>query len=134
MYLRFYCLLAFLCMFMSIPSIIDAHKILVIVPMNGKSHWDYMKVFINELLNRGNEVTCITTISIGDHKPTNYTEILIDPPFHKENLGNCFIQFHICVTNLWIKFEKIDLFFAFYSERRRFIQMVIKITICHVYN
>lgn len=89
-----WCLLTFLCMFVSIPSVIDAHKILVIVPMNGKSHWDYMKVFINELLNRGNEVTCITTISIGDNQPKNYTEILIDPPFLKENLGNNRIKIH----------------------------------------
>lgn len=73
-------------MFAWIPPAVDAHKILVIVPMNGKSHWDYMKNFINELLNRGNEVTCITTISIGEIKPKNYTEILIDPPFLKENL------------------------------------------------
>lgn len=80
------CVLAFLCTYISVPFA-DAHKILVIVPMNGKSHWDYMKVFINELINHGNEVTCITTISMGENKPKKYTEILIDPPFHKENLG-----------------------------------------------
>ena len=87
MHLKLYCVLAYLYMFVLIAPVIDAHKILVIVPMNGKSHWNYMKNFINELLNRGNEVTCITTISMGDNKPTNYTEILIDPPFYKENLG-----------------------------------------------
>lgn len=87
MYLKISCLLAYLCMLASIPPAIDAHKILVIVPMNGKSHWDYMKNFINELLNRGNEVTCITTITMGENQPQNYTEILIDPPFLKENLG-----------------------------------------------
>lgn len=79
MYLKFCCALAYFYMFVWSPPVVDAHKILVIVPMNGKSHWDYMKNFINELLNRGNEVTCITTISIGDNKPKNYTEILIDP-------------------------------------------------------
>lgn len=87
MYLKIYCLLAYLYMFVSITPAVDAHNILVIVPMNGKSHWSYMKNFINELLNRGNEVTCITTITMGEHKPKNYTEILIDPPFLKENLG-----------------------------------------------
>lgn len=87
MYLKICCLLTYLYMFVSIPPAADAHKILVIVPMNGKSHWDYMKNFINELLDRGNEVTCITTITMGDKLPKNYTEILIDPPFLKENLG-----------------------------------------------
>lgn len=64
--------------------------------MNGKSHWDYMKNFINELLNRGNEVTCITTITMGEDQPQKYTEILIDPPFLKENLGKLsMIKFYI---------------------------------------
>lgn len=46
-----------------------------------------MKVFINELVDRGNEVTCITSISMGKHKPVNYTEILIDPPYEMKSLG-----------------------------------------------
>lgn len=65
----------------------NGHKILVIVPLYGKSHWDYMKVFIDSLLNRGNEITCITSMTMGDHKPHNYTEILIDPPYYRKNLG-----------------------------------------------
>lgn len=50
-------------------------------------HWNYMKVFVDELVNRGNENTCITTISMGEHKPANYTEILIDPPYVLQSLS-----------------------------------------------
>lgn len=46
-----------------------------------------MKVFIDSLLNRGNEITCITSMTIGDIKPQNYTEILLDPPYYRHNLG-----------------------------------------------
>lgn len=46
-----------------------------------------MKVFVDELVNRGNEITCITSISMGKHKLGNYTEILIDPPFELQSLG-----------------------------------------------
>lgn len=77
---------AFLCTFLLATSV-QGHKILVIVPMHGKSHWNYMKVFINELINRGHELTCITSISMGKHKPANYTEILIDPPYEIQNIG-----------------------------------------------
>lgn len=81
-----FCVLAFLFIF-SLATSIQGHKILVVVPMHGKSHWNYMKVFVNELLNRGNEVTCITSISMGKQKPENYTEILIDPPFDVQSIG-----------------------------------------------
>lgn len=81
-----FCAFAFLCTFLLATSV-QGHKILVIVPMHGKSHWNYMKVFINELINRGHELTCITSISMGEHKPANYTEILIDPPYEIQNIG-----------------------------------------------
>lgn len=58
---------------------IKAHKILVSAPFNGKSYWIYMSTFVKELLNRGHEVTTITSISMSS-KLDNYTEILIDPP------------------------------------------------------
>lgn len=57
------------------------------VPMNGKSHMNYVQVFIRELIGRGHEVTCITSISMSGTKPDNYTEILIEPPFDMEILG-----------------------------------------------
>lgn len=46
-----------------------------------------MKVFIESLLNRGNEVTCMTSMTMGENKPQNYTEILLDPPYYRHNLG-----------------------------------------------
>lgn len=46
-----------------------------------------MKVFVQEFLNRGHEVTCITSISMGDHNFDKYTEILIDPPLDIQGFG-----------------------------------------------
>lgn len=66
---------------------VHGYKVLVLVPMNGKSHWNYMKVFVQEFLSRGHEVTCITSISMGDHISDNYTEILIDPPLNIEGFS-----------------------------------------------
>lgn len=77
---------AFLCTFLLATSV-QGHKILVIVPMHGTSHWNYMKVFISELIDRGHELTCITNIPMGKHKPANYTEILINPPYELHNVG-----------------------------------------------
>lgn len=71
----------FLCIF-ALATSVHGYKVLVLVPMNGKSHWNYMKVFVKEFLIRGHEVTCVTSISMGDHKFENYTEILIDPPLN----------------------------------------------------
>lgn len=80
------CIFTFLCTILLANSV-QGHKILVIVPMHGKSHWNYMKVFINELIDRGHELTCITNIPMGKDKPTNYTEILIDPPYEVSSAG-----------------------------------------------
>lgn len=46
-----------------------------------------MQVFIKELLMRGHEVTCITSIKLSGHKYENYTEILIDPPYDMQNIS-----------------------------------------------
>lgn len=81
-----FCVFTFLCTFLLAASV-EGHKVLVIVPMHGISHWNYMKVFINELTDRGHEVTCITNIPMGKDKPVNYTEILIDPPLEIQNVG-----------------------------------------------
>lgn len=48
-----------------------------------------MKVFVKELLDRGHDVTCITSISMGDQTVKNYTEILIDPPLDMGNFSEC---------------------------------------------
>lgn len=97
-------LITFLCIFTLAP-IIDGHKILVIVPLYGKSHSSYMKVFIDELLNRGNEITCITSITIGDPKPQNYTEILIDPPYYRHNLSKSLINAQLFLDSCCLKIE-----------------------------
>lgn len=65
---------------------VQGYKILVLVPFNGKSHWIYMQTFIKELLNRGHDLTTITSISMGDQKTPNYTEVLIDPPMNMEKI------------------------------------------------
>lgn len=39
-----------------------------------------MKVFVEEFLERGHEITTVTSISMKS-KHENYTEILIDPPY-----------------------------------------------------
>lgn len=52
------------------------HKILVLTPFNGPSHWFMFQHFINELTERGHELTVITSFKANNH---NYTEILIDP-------------------------------------------------------
>lgn len=76
---------ALLCAFALIKSV-QSHKVLVLVPLNGKSHWFYMQAFVKELIERGHEVTCVTSIAM-ESKPKNYTEILIDPPFDMQNIG-----------------------------------------------
>lgn len=58
----------------------NAYKVLVLGPMNGKSHFLYVSSFVHALLNRGHEVTYLTSISLSHLKLANYTEVLIDPP------------------------------------------------------
>lgn len=63
------------------------YNILVLVPINRDGHWNYMQNFIKELLTRGHEVTCITSIKLTEPKYENYTEILIDPPYDMQNIS-----------------------------------------------
>lgn len=77
-------MLMFVCAF---ATAVQAYKVLVLVPINGKSHWNYMQVFVKEFLNRGHEVTAITSIALGGKKHNNYTEILINPPFDMQSLS-----------------------------------------------
>ncbi|KAG5674368.1 hypothetical protein PVAND_004342 [Polypedilum vanderplanki] len=55
------------------------------MPFVRPSHFLMLKVFIEELLNKGHEVTAITTLPYND-KTTNYTEILIDPAWNPSNI------------------------------------------------
>lgn len=55
-------------------------KILVLVPFPAPSHWLWLEHFVQELLERGHQVTAISNFAAKERHP-NYTEILIDPPF-----------------------------------------------------
>lgn len=59
---------------------VNGYKVLVLGPMNGKSHFLYVSSFVQALLNRGHEVKYLTSISLMHLKLANYTEVLIDPP------------------------------------------------------
>lgn len=61
-------------------NFIDGYKILVLLPFPGPSHFLMFKVFIKELIARGHEVTSISAFPF-DEKLSNYTEVLIDPPW-----------------------------------------------------
>lgn len=75
-------------MFLSVlATISDGYRILVVVPINGKSHGLYMESFLKEFLNRGHEITCITSFKMSGPKLNNYTEILIDPPFDMQSMS-----------------------------------------------
>lgn len=72
---------------------VNTSKILILVPFNGPSHWLMFQDFIAVLTSRGHEVTALTGIKYSKAHPTNYTEVLIDPPYdlsgvckYKENL------------------------------------------------
>uniref|UniRef100_A0A336LTZ6 CSON000634 protein n=1 Tax=Culicoides sonorensis TaxID=179676 RepID=A0A336LTZ6_CULSO len=67
--------------FLVIISYACAGNILFLVPFNGPSHWLFLSHFIRELLNRGHHVTAITGIKYTYSVNSNYTEILIDPPY-----------------------------------------------------
>lgn len=71
----------------ALATTIHGYKILMMVPINGKSHWNYMESFVKALIDRGHQVTCITSIKLSGPKPDNYTEILIDPPFNMQNIS-----------------------------------------------
>lgn len=69
---------------LAIAATVNAYKILVLVPANEETNWNFMQIIIDELINRGHEITCITsqTATFGFLRiQQNYTEILIDPPF-----------------------------------------------------
>lgn len=88
---------------------INAHKVLILAPFNGKSHFLYIQTFVLSLLERGHETTLLTSHSMSHLKLKNYTEILIDPPFDIYSLCKCqMYEFH---DIQWLSF---DLFVRFY--------------------
>lgn len=69
----------------------DAYRILVLFPFVAKSHWLMFEYLIEELLKEGHLVTAITSFKpdrgliLSSHD--NYTEVLIDPVFDVNSLG-----------------------------------------------
>lgn len=59
----------------------NAYRVLVLGPLNGKSHFLFVSAFVRALLNRGHDVTYLTSMSLNQLKLANYTEVLIDPPY-----------------------------------------------------
>lgn len=58
----------------------ECYKILGIFPFPILSHYLWVQHFLQELLNRGHELTIITNFKFKEPHP-NLTEILIDPMF-----------------------------------------------------
>ncbi|XP_031622937.1 UDP-glucuronosyltransferase 1-9-like [Contarinia nasturtii] len=59
-------------------------KILLFTPIDAYSHWIFMQNIIQALLNKNHEITVVTAKTWNGVKPTNYTEVLIDPPLDSE--------------------------------------------------
>lgn len=78
--LQIKCVIA-LAIFIFAPQNIECSKILIVAPFNGPSHWLMFQDFIAVLTSRGHEVTALTGIKLSKAHPTNYTEVLIDPPY-----------------------------------------------------
>lgn len=76
--MRSFCFMIFVSLLLSYVS---AGNILFLVPFNGPSHWLFLSHFIRELLNRGHHVTAVTGIKYAESTHSNYTEVLIDPPY-----------------------------------------------------
>lgn len=62
-----------------------------------QSHWLYAETFVKSLLERGHEVTCVTSFRLSGPKQANYTEVLIDPPFDL----NSFSKYKIRCELFW---------------------------------
>lgn len=68
-------------------SSVKCYKILFLAPFNAKSHWLFLENFVQALLERQHEVTCITSNTLAGSHPSNYTEILIEPPLDFESMS-----------------------------------------------
>lgn len=55
-------------------------------PFNGKSHFLYLQHFVRALLDRGHEVTFLTSQTMSQLNLANYSEVLVDPPFDVHSL------------------------------------------------
>lgn len=67
--------------FCAFISVTNAYQILFLSLYHAKSHEIYLQSFVKALLKRGHHVTHLTHTASHWQSNTNYTEILIDPPF-----------------------------------------------------
>lgn len=74
---------------MAMVPVYQCYNILLLAPFNGVSHWLFLSHFIRQLDSRGHAVTAITGIPLAGKISSNYTEILIDPPFDLEGGRKC---------------------------------------------
>lgn len=86
--------LLFFSLLTSIPVFCNAYKILFLVPLPLRSHWHLMENIINGLLDRGHEITAITSFDLNRDLNSihNYTDIRINPIMDMNNFGK-FIDF-----------------------------------------
>lgn len=84
----------------------NSYKILLLAPLPGLSHWGMMQNIINELLNRGHEVTAISSFELkrDSNSMQNYTDVRVEP---KLNV-NAYCEY------FFLKFENIVFFFNYF--------------------
>lgn len=78
----------------------NGYKVLFLAPMNGKSHFMFMSSFVRALLDRGHDVTFLTSNSLKHLKLANYTEVLVDPPLDMSAHSK---YFYFKNTIIWLK-------------------------------
>lgn len=81
-------------------TVCNAYKVLFLGPFNGKSHFLYIQSFVRALIERGHEVTFLTSNSLSHLNLANYTEVLVDPPIDltSQSGWRCFFSFYFCVV------------------------------------
>lgn len=72
--------LRFLVVLSVLATLANGYNILVLGPHMAKSHWMFMSSFVKALIDRGHEITYLTSNSLKNLNLANYTEVLIDPP------------------------------------------------------
>lgn len=76
-------------------TVTSAYNILFMVPFPGPSHWLFMGKFIDELLDRGHQLTVVTSHPRKGPSNQNYTEVLMKPIYEFpscEYLYSCFFR------------------------------------------
>lgn len=101
-----------------LATVCNAYKVLVLGPMSAPSHFLYVSSFVRALLDRGHEVTYLTSNSLSKLNSANYSEILIDPPYD--------FFAHAGMFEIFILFSVISLYFLYFSFRGTSTIMVMR--------